>query len=169
MNYTKIFNFFNSPKIALITILLFFLTYFLAQGLTTGFGQNFLAFGPTEDEYTKEPTMFMGIKLDSWTIVGVVYVIIFITTILQTYYYNVVSNNLYAYVWNAAIKNVPFPKFWTYLVLLIDPIINIILYIIRFYATATFQIQYIIPQFIASYIVDLPFTLKWLGGKTFIV
>ena len=51
---------------------------------------------------------------------------------------------------------------------IIDPIIQIILYIIRFYATATFQIQYIIPQFIGSYITDLPFTLKWLNGKKFI-
>ena len=42
------------------------------------------------------------------------------------------------------------------------------LYILQFYATATFQIQYIIPQFLGNYITDLPFTLKWLNGKKFI-
>ena len=93
---------------------------------------------------------------------------IFICTILQVYYNNVVQTNIHAFVWNAAIEIVPFPKFWTYLVLLVDPLIQIILYIIRFYATATFQIQYIIPQFVASYFTDLPFVLKWLNGKKFI-
>ena len=168
MSYTKIFNFFNNPKTALLTILIFLISYFLTQGLTTGFGNNFLTFGPTKDEITDKPTMFMGIKLESWSNVGLVYFIIFISTVLQSYYGNVVGTNIHAFVWNAAIKVVPFPKFWTYLVLLIDPIIHIILYIIQFYATATFQIQYIIPQFLGSYITDLPFTLKWLNGKTFI-
>ena len=121
----------------------------MTEGLTTGFGNNFLSFGPTKDEQSGEPTMFMGIKLNSWTSVNVVYLIIFISTILQSYYGNVVGGNLHAYIFNPAVELVPYPKFWTYLVLLINPLITIILYIIQFYATATFQIQYIIPQFIA--------------------
>jgi len=168
MNFTKIFDFFNHPKTALLIILIFLISYFLAQGLTSGFGNNFLTFGPTKDEDTGKPTTFMGIQLDTWNNVGLVYFIIFISTVLQAYYGNVVGTNIHAFVWNAAIEVVPFPKFWTYLILLIDPIIQIILYIIKFYATATFQIQYIIPQFLGSYITDLPFTLKWLNGKKFI-
>ena len=168
MILNKIFNFFNHPRTALLIILIFLFTFFLVEGLTTGFGNNFLAFGPTKDEKTGEPTTFMGIKLATWKNVGLVYAIIFISTILQVYYNNVVQTNIHAFVWNAAIEIVPFPKFWTYLVLLVDPLIQIILYIIRFYATATFQIQYIIPQFVASYFTDLPFVLKWLNGKKFI-
>ena len=168
MNFTKMFDFFNNPKTALLIMLIFLIAYFLTEGLTTGFGNNFLSFGPTKDEQTGEPTMFMGIKLNSWSSVNVVYLIIFISTILQSYYGNVVGSNLHAYVFNPAVDTVPYSKFWTYLVLLIDPLITIILYIIQFYATATFQIQYIIPQFIGSYITDLPFTLKWLNGKKFI-
>lgn len=164
---SDIFDFFNNPKTALLIMLFFFLTYFLSQGLTIGFGNNFTAFGPTVDE-NGNPTLFMGIKLDSWLMVGIVYVIIFITTILQTYYFNVIGLNVSAYVMNKAIETIPYSKFWTYLVLLTNPIINIILYIIKFYAAATFQIQYIIPQFIASYITEIPFTLKWLHGKKFI-
>ena len=168
MNFTKIFDFFNNPKTALLIMLIFLIAYFLTEGLTTGFGNNFLSFGPTKDEQSGEPTMFMGIKLNSWSSVNVVYLIIFISTILQSYYGNVVGSNLHAYVFNPAVELVHYSKFWTYLVLLIDPIIQIILYIIQFYATATFQIQYIIPQFLGSYITDLPFTLKWLNGKKFI-
>ena len=140
----------------------------MTEGLTTGFGNNFLSFGPTKDEQSGELTMFMGIKLNSWTSVNVVYLIIFISTILQSYYGNVVGSNLNAYVFNPAVELVPYSKFWTYLVYMIDPLISIILYILQFYATATFQIQYIIPQFLGNYITDLPFTLKWLNGKKFI-
>ena len=165
--FAKIFDFFNNPKNALIIILLFLLGFFLTQGFTTGFGNNFLAFGPTNDQLGN-PTQFMGIKLESWNLVGIVYVIIFISTLLQSYYFNVVGINISSYVFNAAVTKVPFSKLWTYLILLINPFISIILYIIKFYATATFQIQYILPQFIASYIVDLPFVLSWLKKKTFV-
>ena len=168
MNFTKMFEFFNNPKIALLIMLIFLFAFFLSQGLTTGFGNNFLTFGPTKDEQTGEPTTFMGIQLDTWNNVGLVYVIIFISTVLQSYYGNAVGGNLHAYVLNPAIDTVPYSKFWTYLVFMTDPLISIILYIIQFYATATFQIQYIIPQFIGNYITDLPFTLKWLNGKKFI-
>ena len=168
MNFTKMFEFFNNPKIALLIMLIFLFAFFLSQGLTTGFGNNFLTFGPTKDEQTGEPTTFMGIQLDTWNNVGLVYVIIFISTVLQSYYGNAVGGNLHAYVLNPAIDTVPYSKFWTYLVFMTDPLISIILYIIQFYATATFQIQYIIPQFIGNYITDLPFALKWLNSKKFI-
>jgi hypothetical protein len=165
--FTKIYEFFNNPRTALFIMLIFFLVYYLSIGLTVGFGNNFLSFGPKKDK-DGNYTHFMGIQLSSWKLVGVVYVIIFITTVLQSYYQNVVGQNIHGYVWNTAVQKVPYSKFWTYLVLLVDPFINILLSIIRFYATATFQIQYVIPQFIGSYITDLPFTLKWLSGKKFI-
>ena len=165
--FTKVFDFFNNPRNALIIIVLFFIIFFLSQGLTTGFANNFLSFGPTNDELGN-PTQFMGIKLDSWNLVGMVYILIFFTSVLSTYYQNVVGLNIHSFVFNPAVTEIPYSKFWTYLILLVDPLINIILYVIRFYATATLQIQYILPQFLASYITDLPFVLKWLKGKTFV-
>ena len=45
---SSIFNFLNNPKIAIIILLLFLLAYFLGEGLTVGFGNNFLKFGPTK-------------------------------------------------------------------------------------------------------------------------
>jgi hypothetical protein len=164
--FSKLYDFFNNPRTALLIMLVFFLAYYLSIGLTVGFSNNFLSFGPVKDKEGNH-TKFMGIDINSWKLVGIVYVIIFISTVLQSYYQNVVGQNIHAYVYNTAVKKVPYSKFWTYLVLLIDPFINILLSIIRFYATATFQIQYVIPQFIGSYITDLPFTLKWLAGKKF--
>ena len=163
----KIITGVNNPKAVLLITLIFLLIFFLTTGLTTGFGNNFLSFGPTNDEITGKPSMFMGIKLDSWPLVGLVYVIIFVSAILQLYYFNVFTS-LQVYVWNPAVKYVPYSKFWTYLVLLANPVIKIILFIIQFYATATIQLQYIIPQIIAGCLINIPFSLKWLNGKKFI-
>ena len=160
------FEFLNNPKIAIIIIFVFILAMFLGQGLTTGFEKNFTKFGPTKDD-DGEPARFMGVKLDSWTMVSVAYVLIFMSTIIRTYYGNVMGENLHSYIWNRAITEVPFSKFWTYLIFLLDPFIQIILSIIDFYALATFQIQYLIPRFIASYITDTPFVIKILKTKTF--
>jgi len=167
VNIKKWEQLFNNPKTALLVILIFLIAYFLSEGLTGGFGNNFLSFGPTIDESTGKPITFMGINLDSWKDVCIVYMIILLSTILQSYYSNVVYKTLYPYVFNPAVDIVPFSKFWTYLILIIDPIIYITFRIIIFYATATFQIQYILPQFLGSYIIDLPFTLHWLNGKKY--
>lgn len=165
--FSKIFKVVNNPKFAFIMIWLFFITFFLSQGLTSGFDKNFLKFGPTEDD-EGNPTTFLGIKLKNWHNVIIAYIVIFFTSVLSSYYKNVIGDNLHAYIWNPAVKEVKYSKFWTYLVLLIDPIVNIIIYVIKFFATATFQVQYILPQFLASYFISLPFTLKLLNSKTFI-
>jgi hypothetical protein len=167
MNLSNVLDYLNNPKTATLLVLIFLLVFFLSEGFTTGFGDNFLTFGPTIDE-DGEPTTFMGIKLSSWKHVIIIYTIVFLSTVLQSYYTNVIETNLHAYVWNPAVTIVSFSKFWSYLVLLIDPIVIMALYVITFYATATFQLQYIIPQFLGSYIVDLPFTIKWLNSKKFI-
>lgn len=165
--FKKIINFFTNPMVAVIIMFLFLLTFFLAQGLTTGLGYNFLSFGPTKDEKGRY-TVFMGITLKAWKDVVLAYFIIFISTFFQIYYNNTVSNNLQSYAFNPAVKIIPFSKFWTYFVLLVDPLISIMLYVIRFHATATLQLQYIIPQILGSILINLPFILNWLCCKKFI-
>ena len=162
----KLLRFLSQPSTALLTILFFLLGFFLSEGLYFGFGNNFVAFGPTND--TKgEPTKFMGISLKSWSDVSIAYVIIFISTLLQSYYGWIVSNNISSYVFNPTVKLIPYNKFWTYLILIINPIITTMLFVINFFATATLQMQFIIPQFLANYLANLPFTLSWLNKKKF--
>jgi hypothetical protein len=165
--FNKIINFLNNPMVALLIMLTFLIIYFLAQGLTTGFSNDFLSFGPTNDS-TGKPTTFMGIQLNTWKNVILVYFIIFISTVLQIYYSNIITTNLRSYAFNPAVKIIPFSKFWTYFSLLMDPFISIMLFVLRFHAMATLQVQYIIPQILGSVLTSLPFTLKWLHGKQFI-
>jgi hypothetical protein len=162
----KLLSFLSQPSTALLTILFFLVGFFLAEGLYFGFGNNFLSFGPTNDT-TGEPTKFMGISLKSWTDVSIAYVIIFISTLLQSYYGWIVGNDISSYIFNPAVKQIPYDKFWTYLILTINPVIKTMLFVINFFATATLQMQFIIPQFLANYLANLPFTLSWLNKKKF--
>ena len=77
------------------------------------------------------------------------------------------TNNLHSYIWNRAITHVPFSKKWTYIVILSEPLLMQILQITSFFTTLTLQLQFILPQFIGSAIVEIPFTIAMLRLKTF--
>lgn len=164
---SKILKILNKPKIALLIIFLFILGFYLGEGLTGGFDKNFITFGPTQEK-NGEYTTFMGIKVKSWKHVSIIYVIIFLSCLLSIYYNNVLDINLESFAFDHSVKKVPYTKVWTYLILLLDPLIQIILYIIRFYATFTLQLQYLVPQILATYLIEVPYILKWLSAKTFI-
>ena len=96
------------------------------------------------------------------------YLLILFSSLFNNYYITIMDQNFFYFLTNENITQMPYTKTITYIITLIDPFIKTLLYIIEFYATATFQLQFILPQFIGSYISRLPFTLKLLNGKTFI-
>lgn len=163
----KILNVLNNPITALIIILIFCLLFFLYNGIFNKTHNNFLSFGPTKDENDK-PVYFLGAELNSWHKVIITYIFIFFAAIFTHYYENVMEHNIYHYLTNYSIINIKSSKLVFYISTFIDPFIKTLLYIIEFYAAATFQIQYIIPQFIGSYIIGLPFIYHLLKTKKFV-
>jgi len=163
---SSVFDFFMNPKVALFIFTIFVIGYLVFLDMEGAFTEKFLHFGPgTTPENT---TTFLGIKLDSWQKVGLLYVVGFLSALLSTYYQSVVGQNLHMYIWNRAVKEVPFSRFWTYFIILVEPFFYQILQVIGFFTNLTLQLQFIIPQFIGSYLADVPFTVKLLGEKTFI-
>jgi len=155
-----------NPKTALCIFTLFITGYLLFLGFAGAFTEGFLHFGPgTTEENT---TSFIGVKLDSWEKVGLMYVVGFFSSLLTTYYQSVIGQNLHMYIWNKAMKEIPFSPFWTYIIVLAEPFFYQILQVIQFFTNLTLQLQFIIPQFIGSYVAEVPFTLKLLGEKTFV-
>ena len=77
------------------------------------------------------------------------------------------TNNLHSYIWNRAITRVPFSKKWTYIVIMIEPFIMQVLSITQFFTNLTMQLQFIIPQFIGSLIIEVPFTIERLREKEY--
>jgi hypothetical protein len=161
----KIANWMGNPKTIMGVSAVFltgYVTFLYEEG---GFSQQFLHFGPgTTDANT---TQFLGIILDTWPKVILMYFAGFISSIMSTYYTYAMTNNLHSYIWNRAIPIVPFSKRWTYIVVFAEPFFMQILQIISFFTTLTLQIQFILPQFIGSMIIEVPFTIQRLQEKTF--
>jgi hypothetical protein len=163
----NITNILVKPQVALLILLIFIVCYIITIYFLGGFNADFVAFGPYKDKNGNDVS-FAGMNLNTWKKVISVYFIILFSSILQVYYNNVITKSMQQDILNNALKKIPYTKFWTYFVSLVDPFIQIMLYVIKFFATATFQIQFIIPQLIGSYIANLPFTFKWLSNKQFI-
>jgi len=86
---------------------------------------------------------------------------------LTTYYNTVIDQNIDSYIWNRAIKKVPYSKTWTYFIVILEPIFFQLLEIIQLFEVLTLQLQFIIPQFIGAYIAEVPFTIQMLSTKKF--
>ena len=85
-------------------------------------------------------------------------------------YFSISKNELNKIIDYSSLLNklIPLPKLWTYLYYIFEPLFTILIYMIKFYATATLQIQYILPQLLGSYMVTIPFIIHWLRGKEFV-
>jgi hypothetical protein len=163
--YGELVEFFMSPKVALIIFTLFLVAYITFIDVEGGFQGNFLHFGPGTNE--QNTTSFMGVKLDTWTKVGLLYVVSFFASLLTSYYQTVMSNNIHSYIWNRALSSVPYSKTWTYAIVLMEPFFYQVLSIVQFFTNMTLQLQFIIPQFLGGLIAEVPFTLQRLGEKRF--
>ena len=161
----KIANILSSPKSILLISGLYLTVYMCFIGLEGGFTSQFLHFGPGTDE--TNTTAFLGIVLNSWKKVIAMYFVSFLSSLMNTYYTYAMSNNLHSYIWNRAIPKVPFSKKWTYVVILAEPFLMEILSITSFFTSLTMQLQFIIPQFIGSVIVEIPFTIQRLREKEY--
>jgi hypothetical protein len=95
------------------------------------------------------------------------YVAGFLSAFMSTYYNYAMTNNLHSYIWNRAVPKVPFSKRWTYIVIFSEPFFYQVLNIITFFTSLTMQLQFIIPQFIGSMIIEIPFSLQRLREKEF--
>ena len=167
MLVNQLIHYINKPIVVLFIIILFCIGYFLYTSLVGDIESNFFLFGPVKDE-NDNYLPFISFLLDSWSKVIIAYLLILFSSIFHNYYINIMNQNFFYFLTNKDITKIPYTKTITYIIALLDPFIKTLLYIIEFYATATFQLQFILPQFIGSYISSLPFTLKLLEQKKFI-
>ena len=161
----RIANTLSSPTPILLISSIYLTGYMGFIGAEGGFSSQFLHFGPGTD--STNTTRFIGITLDSWQKVILMYFISFLSSVMNTYYLYAMTNNLHSYIWNRAVPKVPFSKKWTYIVVLAEPFIMQVLDITQFFTNLTMQLQFIIPQFIGSIIIEIPFTIQRLREKEF--
>jgi len=163
--YKRLFEYFYEPRIALFIFLGFLILTLVILDVEGAFRNNFFHFGPGKDEKTQ--VSFIGMKIDTWPKVLIVYAIAFLTSLLTTYYQNVIGQFIHMYAWNPSVKTIDYSKRWTYIITGLEPILYLMLEIITFFITLTTQFQYIFIRFLGSFIVSAPFDWLVLGKKTF--
>ena len=162
---TRLATAISAPIMVLFVSLMFMTCYMTFIALEGGFSSQFLHFGPGTD--ASNTTSFVGIILDTWPKVYLMYFVSFLSAVMNTYYTYSMSNNLHSYIWNKAITRVPFSRRWTYVVIMSEPFLYLVLSITSFYTNLTMQLQFLIPQFIGCTLMEIPFTFQRLREKEF--
>ncbi len=153
-------TFLMEPKVVLVLFTFFLVGYLIFLDEAGAFSTTFLQFGPGEGT-------LLGIKLDSWPKVITLYAVGFFTSVMTSYYQWIMANNIHSYVYNRAVSEVPYSRFWIYLINILEPFFYQILAVVQFFTTLTMQFQFILPQFLGSLVADMPFTLQRLGEKKY--
>jgi hypothetical protein len=162
----RVLDFLSTPSVIVVSFLLFLILYFVFLDVEGSFTSDFLLFGPAKSE--EHITYFMGIKLDSWTKVLILYVISFLTGTLTSLYDLSVGSAIHMNVYNSEIKQINQTAFSTYFIMMVDPLIREALVIIGLFTSLTLQFQFILPGVIGRYLVHAPFILNVLSTKQFV-
>jgi len=158
-------SFLSTPAVVTVSFLIFLILYFIFLDVEGSFNSDFLQFGPSKDEANM--SYFMGIRIDSWTKVLILYTISFLTGTLTSLYDLSVGSAIHMNVYNTEITKINESALSTYSIMLVDPFIRESLIIIALFTSLTLQFQFILPGVIGRYLVHVPFILSVLATKTF--
>ena len=128
------------------------------------FTKKFLHIGP--EKYAK----FLHVTLDSWNKVYLVYGISFGVALLQYYYSRIIYGEFInsRFINPAHKEKLDVTKNMMKFIILANPIAQWLLQIITFFVTMTMQLQFVLPQLIASLIILYPYHMKKFSENTYI-
>jgi hypothetical protein len=150
------------PRVAFYLFVFFMIGYMFFLDEENAF-QNFFAFGP-------DPNIrFLGMSMNTWNKVCMVYAVGFISSLLQGYYQTVMYDFIHSKLWNPAYKErIPVTKGWAKTIVIAEPLLDWILGIVQFFVTMTMRFQFILPQLLGQLIVDVPYALLKIEEKKFL-
>ena len=106
-------------------------------------------------------------KLDTWKKVIIVYLISFLSAIINSYYSNVVDQFIHQHIWNPAVKKIEGSKSITLIIITLEQVIWTAVSVISFFTTMTMQLQFIIPGLLGSMLTNIPFDIYQMNKKQF--
>lgn len=150
------------PRFAFTIFICFIIGYLIFLDEEGAF-EDFTKFGP-------DPSIkFLGMKIDTWKKVLLVYTIAFISALLQSYYGTVMFDFIHSKLWNPVYtEKIQISKIRALLIVTIEPLLYWFLTIVQFFITSTMKLQFILPQFLGQFIIDVPYGLMKISEKTFI-
>jgi hypothetical protein len=152
---------FFEPRAAFYLFVFFMVGYMFFLDEENAF-QNFFAFGP-------DPSVrFLGMSINTWNKVILVYAVGFISSLLQGYYQTVMYDFIHSKLWNPAYKeHIPMSKRWAKTIVTVEPLLDWMLDIVQFFVTMTMRFQFILPQLLGQIVVDTPYALMKIEEKKF--
>ena len=155
-------KFLYKPQTAFSIFSIFIIIYLVILGKEGAFSNGFLNFGPSDD------TKFLTLKLDTWTKVWTVYSIAFLSSFITTYYRNITFDQVHSLLWNPVFKKrMPISKSLMSVIIIGEPILFWILDILNFFIDLTLELQFILPKFIGSIIIDIPYGIYKANQKKY--
>ena len=91
-------SFLFKPKVSFYIFLISLVVYLILLDDEGAFKNNFLKFGPDPN------TKFLGMAMNTWEKVMLVYFISFFSSLLQTYSSTAMFNFIYLKIWNPSYK-----------------------------------------------------------------
>ena len=142
---------FFEPRMAFCAFVFFVVGYMLFLDEEGAFN-DFFAFGP-------DPRIrFLGMSLDTWHKVVMVYAVGFISSLLQGYYNTVMYDFIHSKLWNPAYRErIPVSKRWAQTIVTVEPLLDWMLDIVQLFVTMTMRFQFILPQLLGQLAIDLPY------------
>jgi hypothetical protein len=154
-------NFFFEPRIAFFIFLTFIIAYMIFLDEEGAF-KDFLKFGPDPEQ------KFLGMKIDTWQKVILLYIIGFFSSLLQAYYGTVMYDFIHSKLWNPAYKEkIQISKAWATVICCVEPLLYWLLIIVQFFITLTMKLQFMIPEFLGQIVVNIPYSLLKISEKKF--
>lgn len=150
------------PRMAFMIFIIFIILYLVFLDEEGAFKKKFLKFGPDPE------TKFLNMKIDTWKKVILVYVVGFLSALLQNYYGTVMYDFIHSKLWNPAYKErIPISKTWAQVIVSVEPLLYWLLNIIEFFVSLTMQLQFLIPQFLGQCITGIPYGLMKVNEKSY--
>ena len=153
---------FFEPRMAFCLFVFFMVGYVLFLDEEGAFN-NFFGFGP-------DPSIrFLGMSLDTWHKVLLVYAVGFISSLLQGYYSTVMFDFIHSKLWNPAYRQrILVSKRWAQTIVTVEPLLDWMLDIVQFFITMTMRFQFILPQLLGHLVIDVPYALMKIEEKKFL-
>lgn len=152
---------FFEPRMAFCVFVFFILGYMLFLDEEGAF-KTFFAFGP-------DPSVrFLGMSMDTWHKVLLVYAVGFISSLLQGYYETVMYDFIHSKLWNPAYRErISVSKRWAQTIVTVEPLLDWMLNIVQFFVTMTMRFQFILPQLLGQIVIDVPYGLMKIEENKF--
>ena len=155
-------NLLNNPVFIIYIVILFIIFFMVYLESYNQITSTFWKFGPVLNnagQYYK----YMTFTMDNWVKVISVYVIIFLTSLIGGIYDKFYKTHFIKHLESSDYSIMS--RITTYLFLGINPLVDMMYYIINFFAVACFQFQYLLPLFLGAYLGEIPYILNALGNK----